>query len=183
VPGARDFNQRAVGERHPDRLALPAVDPPVAVAATVEAVRRPAGAAQDAGAVRPRERRDDKIAGAHRPDLGAHLLHHAHELVADRALVVPRLAAVVPEVGPADARERHADDRVGRVLDPGVGSLAHVDVARSIEDGSAHGSGSLTGDDRVSIPSGVKSARWLAIGLEPRARLLGAVNHFNCPRR
>ena len=59
-PGSDD--QRAVGERHAHRLALAAVDPSLAVEAAVQAGRVEPLVAEDAGAVRPRERRDDEIA-------------------------------------------------------------------------------------------------------------------------
>ena len=53
--------------------------------------------------------------------VGADVLDDADELVADRAGLERRVAAVVPEVRAADAGQHDADDRVGRLDDRGSG--------------------------------------------------------------
>ena len=88
VPGARDLDEGRVRERHAHLLTLTAVDAVVAEAAAVEAVRLPAGATQHAGAVGPRERRDDGVAGGEVVNVAPDLLDDAHELVADCARVM-----------------------------------------------------------------------------------------------
>ena len=50
-----------------------------------------------------------------------------------------RLAAVVPEIGSADARQHDPHDRVRGLPDRGVRPVARGDVAGLVEDGSAHG--------------------------------------------
>jgi transposase len=49
------------------------------------------------------------------------------------------LAAVVPEVLAADAREHHADDGIGWRLHDRVGPLAHLDATRAGEEDGTHG--------------------------------------------
>jgi hypothetical protein len=61
------------------------------------------------------------------PQVGADVLDDADELVADRAGLERRVAAVVPEVRAADAREHDALDGVGGVGDGRVGPVADVD--------------------------------------------------------
>ena len=56
--------------------------------------------------------------------LGADVLDDADELVADGADGVLGLAPVVPEVRAAHAGQHHPHDRVGRLLDGRVGTLA-----------------------------------------------------------
>ena len=57
----------------------------------------------------------------------------------DRAHGVRRLPSVVPEVGPADAAQHDADDRVGGRGDNRVWPLSDLDRTRSVVDGGAHG--------------------------------------------
>src|SRR5439155_6575788 len=66
------------------------------------------------------------------------------------------LAAVVPEIGPADARQGHPDDRVGRLHDHRVRQLADADVVRSVEDGGSH-------DHASSMSSVMKRSRFRAM--------------------
>ena len=61
--------------------------------------------------------------------LGADVLDDADELVADRAGLERRVAAVVPEVRAADAGEDDADDRVGRLAMAGSGRSPAVDAS------------------------------------------------------
>ena len=111
-----------VGERDADGLALAAVDPVVAERAAVER----SSTSSRRGTVRARavavgERGDDEVALGEAVHVDADLLHDADELVPDRAELVRRLAAVVPEVGAADAAEHDAHDGVGRRADGGSG--------------------------------------------------------------
>jgi hypothetical protein len=85
-------------------------------------------AAVRAGPVAERERRDHEIAALDVRDVGAGVLDDADELVGDRAGLERRVAAVVPEVRAADARERDTHDRVGRLDDDGVGPVAGLDA-------------------------------------------------------
>ena len=73
------------------------------------------------------------------PDVGADVLDDADELVADRARLERRVAAVVPEVRAADAREHHAHDGVGGLGDGRVGPVADLDAMRFDEESSTHG--------------------------------------------
>jgi hypothetical protein len=88
--------------------------------------------------VSKRERSDHEIAVAECWDVGAGLLDDADELVADRRWFERGVAAVVPEIGSALAREHDPDDGIGGLPDRGVGPGAGGDVARFVEDRSAH---------------------------------------------
>ena len=70
--------------------------------------------------------------------VGADVLDHADELVADRPGLERGVAAVVPEIRSADARQHDAHDRVGGLSDRGVRPVAGRDVAGFVEDRSAH---------------------------------------------
>ena len=96
-------------------------------------------AAVRAGAVAERERRDHEVAPGDVPDVGADVLDDADELMADRARLERRVAAVVPEVRAAHAREHHAHHGVGGLGDGRIGPVADVDVMRSYEESSTHG--------------------------------------------
>ena len=84
-----------------------------------------------AGAVAVRERGDDEVALRDAAHLCPDLLHHADELVADRAQRVGGLPAVVPKVGATDAPQHDPDD--------GVGPAADRDAAGSVIDSRTHG--------------------------------------------
>jgi hypothetical protein len=92
-----------------------------------------------AGAVAVGKRCDDEVAPGDVADLGADVLDDADELVADRAGLEGRLAAVVLQVRAADAREHDPHHGVPRLGDHGVGPLLDTDGAGFVEDGSAHG--------------------------------------------
>ena len=66
----------------------------------------------------------------------ADVLDDADELVADRAGLERRVAAVVPEVRAADAGQHDADDRVGRLDDDRVAPVAALDAAGFDEEGA-----------------------------------------------
>ena len=133
MPGGGD--QGAVGERDAGQLGLGAEgahqDP-------VHAVGLVAGLADLAGVVGGPEGADDEVADLDGADLVADLLDDADVLVTHH-LVVDRLgAAVGPQVGPADAGRRQADDRVGRLDDPRVLAVLDPDVAGSVHDYLTH---------------------------------------------
>ena len=69
----------------------------------------------------------------------ADVLDDADELVADRARLERRVAAVVPEVRAADAGEHDAHDRVGGLDDDRVGPVAGLDPVGFDEESSTHG--------------------------------------------
>ena len=116
MTGARDRDQRHVGQRHADRLALAAVAVHREHAA-VHARARHVVAAVRARVVAEDVRRDDEIALGDARHVGADVLDDTHELVPDRPRLERRVAAVEPEVRPADARDDDADDRVGGLDD------------------------------------------------------------------
>ena len=84
-----------------------------------------------AGPVREGEGRDHLLAGPDRAHLGADRLDDAHELVAGApgAAVDLQVAAVRPEVAPADAGVGDAHEGVGRLAQGRVRHLLHPDVA------------------------------------------------------
>ena len=106
----------------------------------MEARRGDAGSAVRAGAVAVGEGRDDDVALVERADLGASVLDHGDELVADGpARLVGSLPAVEPHVRTADAGEDDADDGIGGVDDLGVGPIDDFDLAGLGENCSTHG--------------------------------------------
>ena len=135
---SRDFDQRAVGERHPYRLALAAVAVG-GIEPAGHARRGDAVAAVRAGAIAEGERRDDEIALRDLADVGTDVLDDAHELVADRPRLERRVAPVVPEVRAAHAGQHDANHRVGGLGDDGVATLADGDGPGFIEDRCTHG--------------------------------------------
>ena len=82
---------------------------------------------------------DHEVALGNAAHVGSELLHHADELVADRAGLERRVAAVVPEVRAADAGEHDAHDGVSGLAEDGVGPVAGLDAVRLLEDGCTHG--------------------------------------------
>ena len=137
VAGTRDRNERTVGQRDADRLALAAV-----AVGGVEATRlaggRDAVPAVRAGPVAVCERGDDEVTRLDVPHVAADVLDDADELVADRAGLELGVAAVVPEVRSADAGHEDAHDRVGGLLEGGVGPVAGLDALGLMEDGCSH---------------------------------------------
>jgi hypothetical protein len=137
MPRARHGHQRPVGQRDAHALALATI----AVHREEPAGRARAGdpvPAVRAGAVAERERRNHEIALRDVPYRRADVLDDADELVTDRPRLERRFAAVVPQVRPAHARQDHAHDRVGRLLDRRVRALGKGDRAGLVEHSSAH---------------------------------------------
>src|SRR5919197_984966 len=106
MAGTGDPDKGAVGEGHAHSLALAAVDALGSKDAADDTARGPARAAVHACAVAVVERSDDEVAPGDAVHLCPDLLHHADKLVADGcAWRVRGLAAVVPQVGAAHARQ------------------------------------------------------------------------------
>ena len=97
-------------------------------------------AAEDAGAVRPEERRHDQVAGLHGPDVGADGLDDADELVTHPP--AGSLGSIdlyghrsLPQMrGAGDPNER-----VGRLDQAGIGDVLDADVAGAVHQGCTHG--------------------------------------------
>ena len=146
----RQDDERSVGLRNAHRLALAAVEVRSAPEATVQAGGVQPFSAEDAGAVGPRERRDDEVAGLHRAYVGPDGVDDADELVAHPAAGLARLHLVVrPEVAAADAGAGNAEKRIGWFRDPGVGDVLDPDIPGAVHDGCFH---------RVLLFSGRSSA-------------------------
>ena len=97
-------------------------------------------AAEDAGAVRPEERRDDEVAGLDGRDVGADGLDDADELVPHPAAgVVVRHRLVRPQVAAADRGAGDPHERVGRLDQPRVRDVLDANVAGSVHHCRAHG--------------------------------------------
>jgi hypothetical protein len=105
----------------------------------VEARSLQAVLAEHAGAVRPRERRNDDVADLDGADVGADGLDDADELVTHPLtdLAVPHLV-VRPQVAAADAGAGDADERVARFDDPGVRHVLDANVACAVHDSCSH---------------------------------------------
>ena len=101
-------------------------------------VLRPAGSTMRAGAVAEREGTDDEVPRRDALHVGPDVLDDADELMADRALRVRRVPAVVPEVGAANGSENDPNDGVRGLVDHGVRPLADLDRAGTVIDGRTH---------------------------------------------
>jgi len=74
-----------------------------------------------------------------RADIGAGVLDDADEFVPNRAAARRGGHRVVRvEVGSAYAGADHADDRVGWLLDNGIGNVDDTDVACSVDERCSH---------------------------------------------
>ncbi len=159
------LHRQEVGERDPQQLGLAARDRAVERAEAEEAgagavlvvlgglalavqapVAGPAAAAADV------ERHHHPVADLEVADSWADLAHDAHRLVADDVAGGhergERLVEV--QVGSAQAGGRDLDDRVGGVLDRGVGHLLDADLARALPGHCLHGCSSA----RADVPEG-----------------------------
>src|SRR6266508_3820659 len=135
----RQNDERPVGLRNTHRLALPSVDAVPGPPAAVQARSLQSLLAEDAAAVRPRERCDDRVADRDGADVGADGLDDADELVAHALTGLAGLhLAVGPEVAAADAGAGDADEGVGRFDDAGVRHVLDADVAGAVHDSCAH---------------------------------------------
>jgi hypothetical protein len=165
VTGAGDPDECGVGEGHARCLSLASVNPVEAPEAAGDAGSRNAGAAVCAPAVAVRGWRDNQIALSDAADVGADIRDHADELVAERARLGRRLAAVVPEVSAADARQHDADDGIGGLDDNRVGAVRDLDHAGGFEDRRTHGaatSGAGIGDTLLADDDGM-CAHWISL--------------------
>src|SRR5439155_16488839 len=103
------------------------------------AARLVAGLAVGTGVVGGEERADDELAGLDRGDRAADLLDDAAVLVPHRFRLGDRIdAAVVPQVRPAYAGDRHSDDGVCRLDDRRGVARLETDIARTIENSAPH---------------------------------------------
>src|SRR2546421_877259 len=137
--GAGHRDEGGAGEGDADSLPLASVDFAVPKRTPGDALRCDSRTAVRARAVAVLERGDHEISDGDAAHVGADALHHADELMTDRAHGVRCLSAVVPEIGPADAAQHDADYGVGRRADNRVWPLSDLDRARSFVYGSAHG--------------------------------------------
>ena len=140
VVGAdRKDNERSVRLWDTDRFALSAVHAVEAVPPAVQAGGLQPGAAEDAGAVRPDERRDDEVALLERAHVRADVLDDADELVPHAPAVLVRLHRLVrPQIAAADRRARDANDGVGSLDEACVGDVLDANVAGAVHEGRAH---------------------------------------------
>src|SRR4051794_36906166 len=95
--------------------------------------------AELAGAVGDGERADDEVAPLNGGHLRAGVLHDADELVTHPGRITGRRhRAVRPQVAAADAGGGDADERVGGLLEHGVGNVLDSDVAGAVHGGRSH---------------------------------------------
>jgi hypothetical protein len=121
-------DESAVRERHAHARRLRADDGLEALTRRLIAV--PAVRTRVVGG---EERPDHELTGLDRRDAASDLLDQAAVFVPHRGRRRNRLnPAVRPQVGPADARERQADDCVCGLDDRRVGTIFKPDVARAI---------------------------------------------------
>src|SRR5205809_392946 len=105
----------------------------------VLATGRVASLAVGAGVVRGEEGADDELPGLDRGDRVPDLLDDAAVLVSHRLRLGNRVdAAVVPQVGPADAGDRHPNDGIRRLDNLGGVSLLEPYVTTTMENRSSH---------------------------------------------
>ncbi len=103
--------------------------------------------AEDAGAVRERERHHHQIARLQRAHLGSDGVDDADRLVAHHpAGVVFCHLGVRPEVAAADAGAGHPHKRVGRFDQLRVGEVLDPDVAGAVHDRCFHAATEAAGD-------------------------------------
>jgi hypothetical protein len=92
-----------------------------------------------AGVVRSEKRTDDELAGLDVPDCAADLFDYAAVLVAHRGRLAGRVnAAIVPQVGPAHAGGRDADDGIRRLDDFRLRAILKADVVRAVKNCSSN---------------------------------------------
>jgi hypothetical protein len=132
-----DLDEGTVGQGHTHSFSLAAVAV-LRKEAAGHASGRDAVAAVRTGSVAEGEGCDDEVAPGDITDLSPHILDDTDELVSDRARLERRLSAVVPEVRPANASQRDSHDRVRRLHDRGVRTLADGYGTRFIEYGGSH---------------------------------------------
>ncbi len=130
-----DRHEGAVGPGHAHELGLAAL-----VAAAVDTGGLDARRTVCAGVVAVEERGDHEVAGLDGRHGRADALDDADELVADLLGLADLVdASVGPQVRAADAGGHDADDRVGVVLQVGVGERVESDVAGGMKNGGSHG--------------------------------------------
>jgi hypothetical protein len=136
----RQHDECSVRLRDTQRFRLCSVAVPVPEEPSVDARRVQTFVAEDASAVRVREWHDDEIADVHGADVGAGGLDDANGLVSHAAAGLAVFQRLVrPEIAAADGGASHADERVGRLDQAGIGDGFDADVAGAVHDGRAHG--------------------------------------------
>src|SRR5215210_5694541 len=84
------------------------------------------------------ERSDDEVARLHRLDLRTDFLDNADVLVTHQQVLGRLGSPVGPQIRPADASRREADDRVCRLDDLGVFALLDPDIAGGVHHNAFH---------------------------------------------
>jgi hypothetical protein len=137
--GAGHGDEGAVGQGDPGAFGL-AGDSFNALAeeASSDAGGVEAGPAVGTGTIAGGKGGDDEFAALDGLDFGADFFDEADEFVADGAFGMGRDAALIPEVGAADAGPDDADDGVRRLLNDWIGSLFYDNVTSATEDGCFH---------------------------------------------
>jgi hypothetical protein len=105
----------------------------------MHACRLNADAAVRAGVISRPKWADDELSRSHSGDRGTDSLDDAAVFVSERLGFGDRVdAAVVPEIGVADAGRSGADDGIGRFDDGGFGELFQAYVALAVNYCTAH---------------------------------------------
>jgi hypothetical protein len=140
VSGSIQRIERPVSLRDAQCFGLGPADPAaVSEEPTMDARGLQAVVAEDAVAVRVRERHHDQIARLQHPDVRTDLLDDADCLVAHDPGTLTRVEARVgPQVAAADAGARDADNRVCRLDDLRVFHLFDADVAGAMHNSCLH---------------------------------------------
>ena len=123
MSAAGNSDEGAGGKGNAHRLALASVNPVIAERTSGDALRCYSGSTIGACAIGESERRYDEVSFGDAAHLGADVLDNADELVPDRPDGMRRFTAVIPEVGAADAPQRHANDSIRRRVDHRVRPL------------------------------------------------------------
>jgi hypothetical protein len=139
VADARDLDQNSIGQGRTHELRLAAVGAAGGPEAAADTGGLEAGVAELAGAAGPGEGRDEEVALAQGGDLATDFLDDADELVAHRyAGRVGGHGVVGVQVTAAHAGADDAHQRVGGVLDRGLGNVDDADVAGAVHVGGSH---------------------------------------------
>ena len=135
----RQGHERPVGQRHPDRLGLGAVDRARPEDPSVDARRLQPFAAELARPIGIGEGHDNEVADVQGADVGADRLHYADGLVSHPppGVVLPG-GPVRPQIAAADRGAANDDEGVGLLDEAGVGNILDADVPRAVKDGCAH---------------------------------------------
>jgi hypothetical protein len=132
-------DERPVGLRYAHGLGLGARHLRVAEEAAMYARGLQSVVAEDAGAVRERERHHHHSPPFQRAHLGADRVDDTDRLVSHHpARIVRCHLRVRPQVAVADTRPRHAHERVGRFDQRRVGDVLDPNIARAVHHRCSH---------------------------------------------